>query len=429
MSSRRQATLLTVITLSALVVAQHAQADPINWRHNLDSAKIEASRTGKLVLLHFYTASCGPCKKLERDVFSQPQIAAAMEQDFVPVKLNADHSPAIANSFQIDRVPFEVVLNGQGEILQKLHCPLEPGDYGTQLANVAQHYRGRSAVRQASAQTTMNPAYAGLNIKQSAPAASAPLPQQQVVPAITTNPYVNAPPVAPPTQSTAPLSQQQPSLPTTPPAPAPARYQNRYAQMAPQTPPAAQAPAAQAPATAPIDVPVDKATNPAAPALDVASVIASTASASAATAPAAPADMWPPQLPAGTPPLAFDGYCPVSLRENQKWLRGKKEFGAIHRGRTYLFSGAAERDKFLASTQASDSYSPVFSGNDPVRLLDDQVEEPGSRKYGFQYRNAFYLFSSQETMEKFARQPDRYSERVYQAMSSMDASLGATMRR
>ncbi len=429
MSSRRQATLLSLVTLSALVVAQHAQADPINWRHNLDAAKIEASRTGKLVLLHFYTSSCGPCKKLERDVFSQPQIAAAMEQNFVPVKLNADHSPAIANSFHVDRVPFEVVINGQGEVLQKLNCPLEPAAYGTQLANVALHYGGRSAVRQASAQTTMNPAYAGLNIKQSAPATSAPLPQQQVVPAVTTNPYVNAAPPTPPTQSTAPLVQQRPSAPVTPPAPAPARYQNRYAQVAPQTAPAVQPPTVQAPVTPPINVPVDKATDSAAPALDVASVIASTASAAAASTPAEPAEAWPPQLPAGTPPLAFDGYCPVSLREHQKWLRGKKEFGAIHRGRTYLFAGAAERDKFLATTQASDSYSPVFSGNDPVRLLDDHVEEPGSRKFGFQYRNAFYLFSSKATMEKFARQPERYSERVYQAMTSMDSSLDATMRR
>ncbi len=119
LSARGFSTGLFFAVATTVLLSQEAQADPINWRNNLDSAMVEANRTGKLVLLHFYTASCGPCKKLERDVFSQPQIAAAMEKDFVPVKLNADDAPAYANQYQITRVPSEVVLTPQGNVVQK----------------------------------------------------------------------------------------------------------------------------------------------------------------------------------------------------------------------------------------------------------------------------------------------------------------------
>ena len=437
MATRRGASWKLLVALGAFLVAQSAAAAPINWRHNLDAAKIEASRTGKLVLLHFYTASCGPCKKLESDVFSQPQIAAAMEKEFVPVKLDADLNPAIANAYQIDRVPFEIVLNSQGNVVQKLTCPLEPNAYGSQLVNVATHYRGNSGVRTASAQSPINAAYAGLNIKQSAPQAAPQVAQAPTVPAVTTNPYVQSTPPAAQRQVSPPVAQQvpahaPPAITPTPSTPTPDRYENRYAQAAPTTPaPAAnvsQQPITPTPTKPALEVPVAKTPQPqTSPTMEVAPTM--TAKPPVVAAAPAPANLWPPQLPEGTPPLAFDGYCPVSLREKQKWLRGDKTFGAIHRGRTYLFAGEEERAKFLASRQASDSYSPVFSGNDPVSLLDNRVEEPGQRKFGFQYRNAFYLFSTKENMEKFARQPDRYSERVLQAMTSMDANLGGTIRR
>ena len=116
----------------------------------------------------------------------------------------------------------------------------------------------------------------------------------------------------------------------------------------------------------------------------------------------------------------------MSLRQAKKWVRGKQAFGAIHRGCTYLFASEAQRQQFLANP---DAYSPVFSGNDPVKMLDENQEVAGHREYGFEYRNAFYLFSSKETMERFAKQPDLYSMGVRQAMNRMDATADGTIRR
>ncbi|MGI9326235.1 MAG: thioredoxin family protein [Pseudomonadales bacterium] len=442
---RHQVTKLLLALVWTAMLGQICHAAPINWRSSLDLAASEANSSGKLLLLHFYTPSCGPCKKLERDVFSQPQIVAAIEQNYIPVKINADNSPAYANRYQITRIPAEVVLTPQGNIVQKLTCPLEPNAYGAQIVNVAQHYSQRSLNRAASAQAPMNSAYAGLQI--GAPAQPnitnevKPAQNFPTVPNVMQNPYVKlAPPAAPP----------QVAPQTTAPPTATANVNSassglRYAAVtAPAPPVEQQTPTAEVPAVAvptattpPVAPPVvatppavsaptiAKQTPPAPPAESVAQP-APPQEKQVATTPQVPAEVWPPALPSGTPPLGFEGYCPVSLRNSQKWVRGKATFGAIHRGRTYLFAGDVQRQKFLATP---DAFSPVFSGNDPVMMLDENKQVAGTRKFGFAYRDAFYLFSSKESMARFASQPDRYSAGVRQAMTRMDAAAGGTIRR
>ncbi len=124
---------------------------------------------------------------------------------------------------------------------------------------------------------------------------------------------------------------------------------------------------------------------------------------------AAPA---PPQTPPGSPPLGLDGYCPVTLVERQQWAAGVPAFGAIHRGRTYLFLGPAEVKKFLADP---DKYSPVLAGNDPVLALDSQVMVPGHREFGVYSDNRVYLFADAASRKKFEANPTRYTAAALQA--------------
>ena len=65
----------------------------------------------------------------------------------------------------------------------------------------------------------------------------------------------------------------------------------------------------------------------------------------------------------------------------------------------------------------------------PSRCSTKNEQVAGSRQFGFAYRGAFYLFSSKESMARFARQPERYSIGVRQAMNRMDAAGGGTIRR
>jgi YHS domain-containing protein len=121
-----------------------------------------------------------------------------------------------------------------------------------------------------------------------------------------------------------------------------------------------------------------------------------------------------PQLPPGCPPVALDGNCPVTLMERKRWAVGHTSFGAVHRGRTYLFLGPQERDKFLADP---DRFSPVLSGLDPVHALDHQQSIPGKREYGvFGADGKIYLFADEASRAKFEQNEQHYTAAAGQAL-------------
>jgi len=411
---------LATAALGLLSTFSDAQADSVKWRSQVDAAKLEAAKTNKLVLLHFWSSSCGPCKRLDSEVFSQPQVGQLLEQFYVPVKVSADISPALASSLNIDRVPTDVILSPQGGVVAKLSCPTTPSGYTTQLLNLAQHYRQQVAQHNTPVQAPVQSAYAGLKVGQYNNAS------------IATAPYLsNQSPTIPQAQA----SGTQASIPTT----RPQETLNRYATAAanPQTPSQAvtaapsrygnQQHTAARPQAQPTAVQTTSAQAPLPPQQHMSVPPAS--SAVATTNPSSnlkTKTTSPIVLPEGSAPLAFEGYCPATLKHARKWVQGDLKFGAIHRGRTYLFAGEAQRQQFLANP---DAYSPVFSGIDPVKLLDENKTVEGQRKFGYEYRGAFYLFSSQESMTRFEGKPDQYAAAVRQAMTRMDGISAGTLRR
>jgi len=411
---------LAIVTLGLISSGTEVQADSVNWRSHVDAAKIEAAQTNKLVLLHFWSSSCGPCKRLDKEVFSQPQVGQLIEQYFVPVKVSADVSPALASSLNIDRVPTDVVLSPQGGVVAKLSCPATPSGYTTQLLNLAQHYRQQVAQHNTPAQAPVQSAYAGLKVGQYNNAALATAPssanQAPAIPQVQASGTRASIPTTRPQETlnryaTAAANPQTPSQAVTA---APSRYGNQQPTAAvPQMqPPAVQTTSAQAP----IPPQHHRSVPPAS-----AAVATTNSSSNLKTKTTTPI-----KLPAGSPPLAFEGYCPATLKHARKWVQGDLKFGAIHRGRTYLFAGEAQRQQFLANP---DAYSPVFSGIDPVKLLDENKTVEGQRKFGYEYRGAFYLFSSQESMTRFEGKPDQYAAAVRQAMTRMDGITAGTLRR
>jgi YHS domain-containing protein len=112
------------------------------------------------------------------------------------------------------------------------------------------------------------------------------------------------------------------------------------------------------------------------------------------------------------PPVALDGYCPVVLSEQQQWTPGDRRWGAIHRGRTYLFAGPEEQRRFFTDP---DRYAPAASGNDVILAIEQGQPVPGLREHGVFFGNRVYLFSSEATLEKFAGNPTQYAN---QAMSA-----------
>jgi protein disulfide-isomerase len=429
--------------LMALTAA--AQDSSIHWQQDIEAAKVQARQSGRLVLVHVVADGCGPCRALESNVFSQPGVAGAIEARFVPVKLNANEYPAIAQGFGITRVPTDVVVTPEGQIVGKQISPATPTAYVADLTAFANQYASQSgqayqlAAAAAPNPPALNSAYADLKIGAPIPPEIAALAANNAVatagepansynlftppsaaaatpPAVVSNNYAApaAPSYTPPSAAPATAPANPAANPYTayaPPAPvqsqSPMAPNSRYGyENVPSTPvPPATAQSAPTPS---YGVPADTSVPPA-----VSSGPTSEEARRPAGAQQAAAVPDLSKLPPGVPPIGFDGYCPVSMRRIWTWTPGDPKYGAIHRGRTYWFAGPQEQQEFLANP---DAYGPALAGVDPVLAIDHHQSVPGVRDHSLDYDGQFYLFSSEATLQQFTSNPERYASGVRQAM-------------
>jgi YHS domain-containing protein len=96
----------------------------------------------------------------------------------------------------------------------------------------------------------------------------------------------------------------------------------------------------------------------------------------------------------------------VELVGNGRWVPGDRRWTVVHQGRTYRFSGPAQRQRVLANP---DAFAPVNSGNDPVLAADESRLVPGRTAYCATYQARLYLFSNAATQTRFTENPQRYA--------------------
>jgi thioredoxin-like negative regulator of GroEL len=99
--------VLTVLVLMLAFSSFRKRAAPhdnLPWRKDLNAAKQEAAAANKPLLVYFTATWCGPCQAMARDVWPQPQVAAAL-QSVVPVKIDVDEHPDVAGSFNVNSIP------------------------------------------------------------------------------------------------------------------------------------------------------------------------------------------------------------------------------------------------------------------------------------------------------------------------------------
>jgi len=109
--------LILLALVSSCFVAGRVSAQDVKWRHDYAAARKEAAEAGRPLVLKFSTDWCGPCRKLEATTLRDPKIVAALNERFVPVKLDGDKEHDLMAEFKVTGFPTVLVVTPEGKVV------------------------------------------------------------------------------------------------------------------------------------------------------------------------------------------------------------------------------------------------------------------------------------------------------------------------
>lgn len=511
--------MCSIVFCSMALASAPAFAQEIAWQTNYSQARQLAAEQRRLILLHFYTDNCEPCRLVEKQVFPDRNVVDAIERNFIPVKLHERDNSELVRRYGVNRFPSDVVVTHTGLPVHRGISPTNSREYTLLLNNIAlQSGVGAARTAQANATNLLPSREQMSQFKQGAAQDAAQLAgqaQQTAAGAATqwaqsanqaatqatgaanqvagqawqtanqtaNQAYQNANQVA--TQATeqasvtinqtvagaadqatsqvnglaaqanswvsgaAAAANSYAGSSTNPPAAASAsapmpvanRYAGQGASYEQPAPPAADnqgyaprggaygQPALPAAAQAVNEQPASQPWQAAPQISPVGNPPVQSAGYAAGPTYAPQPTSTPPSAPqmvpvSAAPAQGLDGYCPVTLVEKRVWRKGDVRFGAVHRGRTYLFASDEAQKKFLANP---DHFAPILSGIDAVQYTSNGRTVEGKRDFGVVYRGQVYLFENAASRDAFEKTPDQFVTAAQQAM--LKTEQGGTMYR
>jgi len=99
-----------------MISVSFLNAQNINWISSIEWGKKLAQTGDKLILVDFWAYWCGPCIRMDREVWSNDSIQALWGK-FVYIKLDVSSGPGAASPYNIDAIPTTMILDGWGTVL------------------------------------------------------------------------------------------------------------------------------------------------------------------------------------------------------------------------------------------------------------------------------------------------------------------------
>ena len=89
---------------------------------SLDSALVLSKLTGQDIFIDVYTTWCGPCKLMDKRVFSDKQVGDTMNVSFINLRIDAENSDDglfLSRKFKIVNYPSFLFLDEKGNLIKK----------------------------------------------------------------------------------------------------------------------------------------------------------------------------------------------------------------------------------------------------------------------------------------------------------------------
>ena len=116
-----------------------------------------------------------------------------------------------------------------------------------------------------------------------------------------------------------------------------------------------------------------------------------------------------------TPPVALEGFCPVTLMRSENWVQGNPRYSVTYQGKTYTLSSQASVQEFYSDPQ---KYTPIMEGCDPV-LFSEGKKVVGTPDFCIVYEGRLYMFATEDSMNRFYANANDFRDYALYAEKAM----------
>ena len=107
--------ILALCLISLIPTGAEAAEFPFGTQ-TFDEALVEAKKAKKPLLVKIYAVWCGPCKRMDKQVFADPKMMALADQ-FVAIKVDGDteYGKEFNKKNQVSKYPTTLFFNADGK--------------------------------------------------------------------------------------------------------------------------------------------------------------------------------------------------------------------------------------------------------------------------------------------------------------------------
>ncbi|NMM46852.1 thioredoxin family protein [Marinigracilibium pacificum] len=115
-------------TLFLFILVSNSLFSQIIWERDFKMAQAKALEKDQVMLVDFWAVWCGPCKKMDAQLWNTPEINQYSSK-FVPLQVDIDRFKDLARKYNITSIPRVMLMTADGEVIWEKNGYVLPDTY------------------------------------------------------------------------------------------------------------------------------------------------------------------------------------------------------------------------------------------------------------------------------------------------------------